>query len=110
MDAVAFEFETNSFHDNFSGFFNLATILFLVVAFLIIVTFVVLVVVAVRKSKTRTMIKKSFEVAENHLDSVFQKQRMGNEAHVCDYCGTLIPAGKSECSSCGAKKSTKKTR
>ena len=57
--------------------------------------------------KSKKVVNKSIPVIEQRFNEQLTKTSVARtvkpEEKVCEYCGSTIPTGKSECESCGAK-------
>lgn len=108
-----FEFASNDISRTVENFSKFAIVPIIIGAIFFVVIFIVVVVLIVKsfkKSHVATLVDKTFQVAENKLDNILDEQKSKSQPQSCEYCGTVIPAGKHECGSCGAKISLKESK
>ena len=73
--------------------------------FVIAFLFIASVAFSSRKKNKKTE-KRSISVIEQHFNEHLRKIAEANKKpkeKVCEYCGSTVPNGMSECESCGAK-------
>ena len=76
------------------------------IVFFIIVASVIISVVK-RGHRINDRVESVFEKGLDLAHQKFDEKLNSSKPEICEYCGALIPQGKNECESCGAKKRIK---